>query len=365
MSFEFAPYIFHDQIYRQVIFHRDKNRGFRPEKESELHVTKIPFTANVFDLFKFFDKVGKIFQVKLMMKEGSASNRGFGFITYFSKNSAQEATNSLTTVPFIQQDDDDNYLLITKSLDNCRIFLRGIARQKSKEEIWMELERIYRGVNIVDVIVHGNPQNVHLNRGYVFVEFPTHEEAARARVKLRHCRIFGIFLEVEWALPLKNFGQEEISKVKILFVRNLDLLLSRFQFGMIIHRLINCQFVEKIHKFENHAFIHLITHEHAEQLLEKLKAFYNGTTVEVCFATPPNKFADKTFRNTVIANRCQKFEKLSRASNRYAESTSMDTPPLSVSPTSTNTSSALKRQKDILEDLEVKLLEISEKMSSI
>lgn len=43
------------------------------------------------------------------------------------------------------------------------------------------------------------------------------------------------------------------------------------QFSSIVYRLMSKEFIEKVYKFKNYAYIHMDTREHAERLMQKLK----------------------------------------------------------------------------------------------
>lgn len=62
---------------------------------------------------------------------------------------------------------------VVKSVDNCRLFVGGIPKDKNAEEIRREMDKLTDGV--VDVIVYPPQTKETSNRGYAFIEFECHK----------------------------------------------------------------------------------------------------------------------------------------------------------------------------------------------
>ena len=88
-----------------------------------------------------------------------------------------------------------------QSVDNCRLFVGGIPKNKKKDEIMEEMKKVTEGV--VDVIVYPSAADKTKNRGFSFVEYKDHKAAAMARRKLMPGRIqlWGHQIAVDWAEP--------------------------------------------------------------------------------------------------------------------------------------------------------------------
>ncbi|TNN10648.1 putative RNA-binding protein [Schistosoma japonicum] len=71
---------------------------------------------------------------------------------------------------------------ICLSIDNYRLFIGGIAKTKSKDEIMLEMLKVTDGVS--DVIVYPSVVDKVKNRGFAFVEYENHKSVAMARGKL-------------------------------------------------------------------------------------------------------------------------------------------------------------------------------------
>ncbi|XP_050315992.1 uncharacterized protein LOC126750410 isoform X2 [Anthonomus grandis grandis] len=298
-----SSYCYEESHFRVKLFSHLKNAGFVPQKGSELYLSGIPPEATVRDLRDFFEPIGLLFQIKLMMKSDGEHNRGFGYVTYMNKTLAEKAIKELSTKLFLKK----AYLNLEKSVDNCRIFISGLPANKSKEEIWNELIHTYDIHNIADIIIYRNYANPLFNRGFVFLEFHTHEQASWFRAKFwDKLFLFGKRLKVNWALPYKDGLDGEDEKVKIVFLRNLDVTLEIKEFADLIYSLIAPSHVEKIYKCKDYAYVHLTTRKHTEELMEILTDYYKGTLVEVSYAKPANKFTDRAFREKALLGRQNK-----------------------------------------------------------
>lgn len=68
------------------------------------------------------------------------------------------------------------------SLDNCRLFIGVIFKEKKKEEILDEMKKVIEGV--VDVIVYLSVIDKIKNCGFVFVEYEFYRVVVMVRRKL-------------------------------------------------------------------------------------------------------------------------------------------------------------------------------------
>ncbi|KAL1513748.1 hypothetical protein ABEB36_003118 [Hypothenemus hampei] len=222
-----------------------------------------------------------------MVRGDSNKNRGFGFVTYLNKVCARKALVHLEKKAFLCGEP----LFVQMSLDNCRIFLGGISIYMTKDDVWKELSSCYGVTNIVDVIMYRKYGQQSQNRGFAFLEFRTHEEAAYFRSKFQNKLIlFGYKLLVDWSIPVMENDYDDSSN-------------------------------------EDFAYIHLNTREDAELLLEKLKCFYQNTLVEVSFSKPQNKFNQRNYRDKVLSLRSAQY-----SSEKYKCRSVSNFSPCSISP---------------------------------
>ena len=148
------------------------------------------------------------------------------------------------------------------SVDNCRLFVGGIPKNKKKEEILEEMRKITD--DVVNVIVYPSAHDKNKNRGFAFVQYTNHRAAAIARRKLIPARIqlFGQPIAVDWAEPEPEVDEEVMATVRVLYVRNLMLTTSE--------EVIKAEFdkfkpgaVERVKKMKDFAFVHFKEREDA------------------------------------------------------------------------------------------------------
>lgn len=115
--------------------------GPPPTKGSEVFVGNIPRDLMVDDLLTVFQTVGIVFEIRLMM-DAIAGNRGFAFVTYATPSDAAKAIHQLNRFEIRPH----RFIGVIRSLDNCRLFVGGIPKDKSKEDIREEMSHLTDGV---------------------------------------------------------------------------------------------------------------------------------------------------------------------------------------------------------------------------
>ncbi len=146
-----------------------------PAKGCEVFVGKIPRDCYEDELVPVFEKIGKIYQLRLMM-DFSGTNRGYAFVTFTNQSNAKRAIKELNGF----QIRPNKRIGVVKSADNCRLFIGGIPVNKTKTEIIKEMSKHTEGV--VNAIVYNtsnksvaNPlDSQNRNRGFAFVEYSSH-----------------------------------------------------------------------------------------------------------------------------------------------------------------------------------------------
>jgi len=73
------------------------------------------------------------------------------------------------------------------------------------------------------VIIYNNPDDTKKNRGFCFLEYGSHRDAsvAKKRLSIPPMKIWGCDILVDWADPLEEPDDDVMSKVKVLYVRNI------------------------------------------------------------------------------------------------------------------------------------------------
>ncbi|XP_018335421.1 RNA-binding protein 47-like [Agrilus planipennis] len=273
--------------------------GGKPQRGSEIFVGKIPRDIFEDELVPLFEQVGKIYELRLMM-DFSGFNRGFCFVTYCDIKSADNAVKRF-----------DGYLLrpqrklgVYKSVDNCRLFIGGLPRDKKKEEITQAINEQVEG--IMDVILYPSQYDNNENRGFAFVEFENHRYAAMARRQLApgSFQLWGADIVVDWADPLPTLDPSVMAQVTNLYIRNICVFMDTQTFLNAILVYIPAIRIHKIHKVLDYAFVHFRRRADAEIALNALNGVsIGGHKIEVTWARP--KIYSKNYRmNTPPTNFC-------------------------------------------------------------
>lgn len=193
-----------------------KTAGFYPEKGSEIYVKYIPTNIGILDLVSYFGQSGGLFQIRLMMAENLINSRGYAYVSYVNSNAAKNAVRDLKKKTLNGQ-----RLHFEPSMNNCRIFMGGIPVNKTKDEVWQLLMK--KGIkNIVDVIMYRSYTKRDQNRGFVFIEFQTHDDAARFRARfVNNLILWNSPVVIDWSVPIPEVDDyviETVSTIKILYV---------------------------------------------------------------------------------------------------------------------------------------------------
>lgn len=120
--------------------------GPAPPKGCEVFVGKIPRDIGEDELYNLFSQIGPIYELRLMM-DFSGCNRGFGFVQFVKAEYATKAIEQLNHY----QLRPGRHLGVLRSIDNCRLFIGGIPKDKTQGEIKLEMERLTEGVTQVIV----------------------------------------------------------------------------------------------------------------------------------------------------------------------------------------------------------------------
>ncbi|KPP79826.1 heterogeneous nuclear ribonucleoprotein Q-like [Scleropages formosus] len=201
--------------------------GLQPTMGTEIFVGKIPRDLFEDELVPLFEKAGPIWDLRLMMDPLTGLNRGYAFVTFCTKEAAQEAVKL--------------------------------------------------------------PDDKKKNRGFCFLEYEDHKSAAQARRRLMSgkVKVWGNLVTVEWADPIEDPDPEIMAKVKVLFVRNLastvteEILEKTFsQFGK----------VDRVKKLKDYAFVHFDDRDGAVKAMAEMNGKdVEGEHIEIVFAKPPDQ----------------------------------------------------------------------------
>ncbi|XP_014772923.2 RNA-binding protein 47 isoform X1 [Octopus bimaculoides] len=260
--------------------------GPPPSRGCEVFIGKIPRDCFEDELVPVFQKIGCIYEFRLMM-DFSGFNRGFAFVMYTDKSNARTAIKELNNFQIRK----GRFLGVCASVDNCRLFVGGIPKMKQKEEILNEMRKITDGV--ADVIVYPSVHDKSKNRGFAFVEYESHRAAAMARRKLIPGRIqlWGQNIAVDWAEPEQDVDEEIMATVKILYARNLMMSTSEDTIRKVFTEVTKKDdVIERVKKIRDFAFVHFKSREDAVLAQNKLNGtLLENSKIEVVFAKPVEK----------------------------------------------------------------------------
>jgi len=258
-------------------------RGPPPTKGTEIFVGKVPRDLYEWELVPIFEMYGVIYELRLMM-DFSGTNRGYLFVRYSNKEEAKLAIKYLNDYEIRP----GKKLGVIPSVDNRKLWISGLPKNASSDEILQEMKKLTDGVT--NVCLYNSYHDKTKSRGYAFVEYETHRHAALARRKLvpGHNFILGQEIQrVDWAEPEHEVDSDVMSKVKVLFLRNLTMSTTEAEISATFEAISDGQ-VEKVKKAKDYAFVHFNTREAAEKAYKATKDDFilNKCPVEVTWSKP-------------------------------------------------------------------------------
>lgn len=274
--------------------------GIQPGAGHEVFCGRIPKDIFEDELIPLFEKCGEIWDLRLMMEPMTGLNRGFCFVTYSLKSGAESAVKQLDNYEIRK----GKHLKCNISVANLRLFVGNIPKSKTKDEIFEEFKKITGNEGLQDVIIYSSPDDPKKkNRGFAFLEYDTHKSASLAKRRLSSMRIkvWGCDIIVDWADPIEEPDEETMSKVKVLYVRNLksditeEQLQQKFEpYGKI----------ERVKKIKDYGFVHFCERDSAVRAMEELNGTKAGDSeMEISLAKPPSENRQKEKRKREEAKR--------------------------------------------------------------
>lgn len=122
---------------------------------------------------------------------------------------------------------------------------------------------------LVEVIIYSSPDDKKKNRGFCFLEYESHKAASLAKRRLGTGRIkvWGCDIIVDWADPQEEPDESTMSKVKVLYVRNLTQDISEEKLKESFEQFGK---VERVKKIKDYAFVHFEDRDHAVLAMQDL-----------------------------------------------------------------------------------------------
>jgi Q family heterogeneous nuclear ribonucleoprotein R len=258
--------------------------GPQPGPGHEIYCGQLPKDYFEDSLIPLFEKIGTIWDLRLMMDPISGRNRGYCFVTFTEKGAAEEAVKKLNNFEI----KPGKTLKVNVSVANVRLFVGNIPKNRTRDEILQEFQKHTEG--LLDVIVYSSPDdpNKH-NRGFAFLDYDSHKSASAARRTIAGSRlhVWGSEVIVEWAEPQEEPDAETMSKVKVLYIRNLRSDVTEAQLKEKFQVYGN---VERVKRVKSYGFVHFATRENALQAMEELNGTPIGESVmEISLAKPSSR----------------------------------------------------------------------------
>lgn len=128
--------------------------------------------------------------------------------------------------------------------------------------LFVLLSRLPSSAGLVEVIIYSSPDDKKKNRGFCFLEYESHKAASLAKRRLGTGRIkvWGCDIIVDWADPQEEPDEQTMSKVKVLYVRNLTQEISEEKLKEAFELFGK---VERVKKIKDYAFIHFEDRDNA------------------------------------------------------------------------------------------------------
>lgn len=187
-----------------------------------VYVKNINFSTNEDSLRELFSRVGPVRSVTIPRKPNVNHSLGFAFIEYGDRDSMNRALDELREAVL-----DGHALILQRSgaskvernevsresrkglnaadPSNTKIIVRNIPFEASEKEL-RELFKTFSQLKRVRLPRRFDGRH----RGFGFVDFCTHQEAAGAMQVLAHTHLYGRHLVLEWASPADQQCKEGI-----------------------------------------------------------------------------------------------------------------------------------------------------------
>lgn len=225
------------------------------------------------------------------MVDFSGNNRGFAFVQYSTVAEAKLAIKKLDGYEIQPQ----KKLHVTKSVDNCRLFVGHLPKTLSREQVENVL-RLYTD-DIKQIFIYYSLSDKTQNRGFCFVEYENHRAACLAR---RRFFTTGIpewpDIVIDWAIPEEDVDEEVMKSVSLLniifknngnmktmdyyflflfqvtvmYLRNLMLKTSEATLREILLKYVKSCEILRIRKVRDFAFVHFSNRDAATKCITTL-----------------------------------------------------------------------------------------------
>lgn len=180
---------------------------FQPPEGSEVFVGRLPRDLYEDELVPPFLEMGPIYELRTMMNF-SGTNRGFAFVCYFDRQTAQRAVQVLNNYQIRK----GQCIGVLPSVNNRHLFIGGLRSSAGLVNFLKSwLNQVTEGVTNISVFPltrrcqPGEPSMPPSPYKYAVVTYSSHRLAAMARRSLIPVKneVFGPQVIIDWADPNK------------------------------------------------------------------------------------------------------------------------------------------------------------------
>lgn len=175
-----------------------------------IYVGDLCDTVDDASLKKFFEPVGPVVSVKVVRDLATFQSKGFGFVSFQNKEDAATAIEQMNGQQLgkkaiktnwasrnkgqAQMQNKLNYteVLQASEEDNCTMYVGSLPSSIQPDSVKKQFEEY--GGTIVDT-------RVFVDKGYAFIKYSTHAEAAQAITKANGQEFYGSYLKCWWGKP--------------------------------------------------------------------------------------------------------------------------------------------------------------------
>merc|ERR1711955_57873 len=156
---------------------------------------------------------------------------------------------------------------VTISFNNHRLFVGNIPKNRDRDELLEEFTKHAPG--LVDVIIYSSPDDKKKNRGFCFLEYDSHKSASLAKRRLSsgRIRVWSCDIIVDWADPQEEPDDEIMSKVKVLYVKNLTQDVTEEKIREVFEAFGK---IERVKKIKDYSFVHFEERDEALKAMTSL-----------------------------------------------------------------------------------------------
>lgn len=162
----------------------------------------------------------------------------------------------------------------------------NIPKNRDRDDLFEEFTKHAPG--LTEVIIYSSPDDKKKNRGFCFLEYESHKAAslAKRRLSTGRIKVWGCDIIVDWADPQEEPDEQTMSKVRVLYVKNLTQDCSEEKLKESFEQYGN---IERVKKIKDYAFVHFEERDNAVKAMNELNGKeIGGSHIEVSLAKPPS-----------------------------------------------------------------------------